>query len=155
MDAPVELEHLNMTINWVRIQDADENWFDLKLAHADADGNFYFDLLSLQYVSKTLSVNEVPEGNYTMIWIHVLTVNATYPNGDTADLNVPSDTIKVLLKPHLSLEGGGQVTVLIDLQPEDLNTIAISQSLNIRPVVKAIVSNGQTIEPEPTPELTP
>jgi hypothetical protein len=147
MDKPVELKHLNMTIDWVKIKDENENWYNLNLKDPTEEGTFYFDLLALQNVSETLSVTEIPEANYTMIWIHVLpTANATYPNGNTTDLNVPSDVIKVLLKPRLSLEGGGQVTVLIDLQPEDLNSIAISQSLNLRPVIKAVVP-----EPEPTP----
>jgi hypothetical protein len=38
------------------------------------------------------------------------------------------------------LEGGGRVTVLIDLQPEDLNSMAISRNLNLRPVIKAMVT---------------
>lgn len=135
MDEPVELEHLNMTIDWVKIQDQDENWHNLTLKSEP----FYFDLLALQNVSETLSETEIPAGNYTKIWMHVLTANATYPDGTNATLTVPIDVIKVLLKPHLSLEGGGQVTVLIDLQPEDLNSIAISRSLNLRPVIKAIV----------------
>lgn len=135
MDKPVELDHLNMTIDWVKIQDEDENWYNLTLKSEP----FYFDLLSLQNVSETLSETELPAGNFTMIWMHVLTANATYPDGSVADLRVPSDTVKVLLKPHLSLGDGGQVTVLIDLQPEDLNSIAISQSLNLRPVIKATV----------------
>jgi hypothetical protein len=139
MDKPVELKHLNMTIDWVKIKDENENWYNLTLENPTDEGTFYFDLLALQNVSETLSVTEIPEANYTMIWIHVLTANATYPDESTADLNVPSDVIKVVLKPHLSLEGGGQVTVLIDLQPEDLNAIAISQSLNLRPVIKAVV----------------
>jgi len=134
MDKPVELEHLNVTIDWVRIQDQDENWYNLTLKSEP----FYFDLLALQNVSETLSETAIPEGNYTMIWMHVLTANATYRDFTDANLTVPSDVIKVLLKPSLSLEGGGQVTVLIDLQP-DLNSIAISQSLNLRPVVKAVV----------------
>ncbi len=146
MDKPVELKNLNMEIDWVKIKDENENWYDLALKDPTEEGTFYFDLLALQYVSETLSETEIPEGKYTMIWIHVLTAEATYPDGSTAELNVPSDVIKVLLKPHLSLEGGGQVTVLIDLQPEDLNAIAISQSLNLRPVIKSIVP-----EPEPTP----
>jgi len=150
MDKPVELKHLNMTIDWVRIKDEAENWYNLTLENPNSEGTFYFDLLALQNVSETLSVTEIPEANYTMIRIHVLTANATYPDGNTTDLNVPSDVIKVLLKPHLSLEGGGEVTVLIDLQPEDLNAIAISQSLNLRPVIKAVVPE-QAIEPEPTP----
>lgn len=135
MDEPVALDHLNMTIDWVKIQGQDENWHDLTLKSEP----FYFDLLALQNVSETLSETEIPAGNYTKIWMHVLTANATYPDGTNATLTVPSDVIKVLLKPHLSLEDGGQVTVLIDLQPEDLNSIAISRSLNLRPVIKAIV----------------
>jgi hypothetical protein len=135
MDKPVELDHLNMTVDWIKIQDEDENWHNLTLKIEP----FYFDLLSLQNVSETLSETEIPAGNYTKIWMHVLTANATYPDGTVANLKVPSDTIKVLLKPHLSLEDGGQMTVLIDLQPEDLNSIAISQSLNLRPVIKAVV----------------
>jgi hypothetical protein len=135
MDKPVELEHLNMTIDWAKIQDQDENWHNLTLKSEP----FYFDLLALQNVSETLSETEIPAGNYTKIWMHVLTANATYPDGTVVDLRVPSDTIKVLLKPYLSLEGGGKVTVLIDLQPEDLNSIAISRNLNLRPVIKAMV----------------
>jgi hypothetical protein len=135
MDKPVALEHLNMTIDWAKIQDQDENWHNLTLKTEP----FYFDLLALQNVSETLSETEIPAGNYTKIWMHALTANATYPDGTVADLKVPSDTIKVLLKPYLSLEGGGQVTVLIDLQPEDLNSIAISRNLNLRPVIKAMV----------------
>lgn len=146
MDKPVELKHLNMTLDWVKIKDDAGNWYDLTLINPSEDGTFYFDLLALQDVSETLSEDVIPEANYTAIWIHVLTANATYTDGNTTDLNVPSDVLKVLLKPSLSLEGGGQVTVLIDLQPEDMETIAISQSLNLRPVIKAIVP-----EPEPTP----
>jgi len=156
MDKPVALKHLNMTIDWVKIKDENGNWYDLELANPNEEGTFYFDLLALQYVSETLSITEIPEANYTAIWIHVLTANATYPDETTADLRVPSDVIKVLLKPQLSLEGGGQVTILIDLQPEDLNTIAISQSLNLRPVIKAVVPQpSPTPTPEPTPTASP
>jgi hypothetical protein len=133
----------------VKIKDENGNWYNLTLANPTEKGTFYFDLLALQNVSETLSVTEIPEANYTAIWMHVLTANATYPDESTADLNITSDVIKVLLKPELSLEGGGQVTVLIDLQPEDLDTIAISQSLNLRPVIKAIVP-PQPTETEPT-----
>ena len=136
MDKPVELKNLNITIDWIRIQ-GENGWVNLTLK-TDPEP-FYFDLLSLENVSETLSVTEIPSGNYSMIEMHVLTANATYPDETTADLNVPSDVIKVLLKPHMELDPEGQVTVLIDLQPEDLNAIAISHSLNLRPVVKAVV----------------
>ena len=135
MDKPVELKHLNITIDWLKIKDQDENWHNLTLISSP----FYFDLLMLQNVSETLSVTEIPTGNYTAIWMHVLTANVTYPDGSTDDLNVPSDIIRLLLKPHLKMEVGGAITVLIDLQPDDIKTIAISRNLNLRPVVKAIV----------------
>jgi hypothetical protein len=155
MDKPVELKNLNIKIDWVKIKDEDGNWYDLEIADPAEDGTFYFDLLALQDVSETLSVTEIPEAKYTAIWIHVLEADAVYPDESTADLRVPSDVIKVLLKPHLSLEGGGQVTVLIDLQPDDLKTIAISQSLNLRPVIKATVPEQSEPTPEPTPEPSP
>jgi hypothetical protein len=156
MDKPVELNHLNMTIDWVKIKDDNGNWYNLTIENPNEAGTFYFDLLALQNVSETLSITEIPEANYTALWMHVLTANATYPDETTADLNVPSDVIKVLFKPYLSLEGGGQVTVLIDLQPDDLNAVAVSHSLNLRPVIKATVPD-QSIEPEPTiePSATP
>jgi hypothetical protein len=134
MDAPVNLEHLNVTIDWVRIQGENQGWKNLTLKTEP----FYFDLLTLQNVSETLSTTAIPAGNYTMIWMHVLTANATFTDGSDADLTVPSDSIKVLLQPHLTLETGGQVTVLIDLQA-DQNSIAISHSLNLRPVIRAVV----------------
>jgi hypothetical protein len=135
MDKPVALKHLNLTIDWAKIQDRNGNWYNLILKREP----FYFDLLALQNVSETLSETETPAGNYTKIWLHVLTANATHPDGSHTDLNVPSDVIKVLLKPHLRLESAGQTTVLIDLQPEDLHSIAVSRSLNLRPVLKAVV----------------
>src|SRR3972149_2256943 len=125
-----------MTIDWVRIQGQDDNWVNLTLKTQP----FYFDLLALQNVSETLSETEIPAGNYSMIQMHVLTANATYPDGSNAELTVPSDVIKVLLKPHLNLESGGQVTGLIGLHPDNLNSIAVSHSLNLRPVIKAVVS---------------
>ncbi len=136
MDKPVELATLNMTIDWVRIQDENGSRIDLALKTEEP---FYFDLLKLKDgVSETLSETEIPAGNYTMIQMHVLTANATDIEGNEMDLNVPSDIIKVLLQPALDMKDGGKMTVLIDLQPDE-NSIAISHSLNIRPVIKATV----------------
>ena len=107
MDEPVELKNLNLTIDWARIQ-GEEGWINLTLK-TDPDP-FYFDLLTLENVSETLSVDEIPSGNYSMIEMHVLTANCTYPDDNYTELNVPSDVIKVLLKPHMELEPGGQMT---------------------------------------------
>jgi len=138
MDQPVELKHLNITIDWVKIQDQDENWLDLEIKNGTP---FYFDLLALQNITETLSETPIPAGNYTMIKMHVLTANATYLDNTNATLRVPSDVIKVPFKPHIKMESEGSVTVIIDLQPEDLTTIAISKSLNLRPVIRATVKS--------------
>ena len=138
IDKPVELEHLNITIDRLSIQKAEDNetWIDLELIDGEP---IYFDLLALQNVSLTLSKTEIPAGNYTMIKMHILTANATYPDGSTAELNVPSNNIKILLKPHLIMQSGAAITVTIDLEPETAK-IAISHSLNLKPTMKAMVN---------------
>ncbi len=137
MDKPVDLKHLNVTVDSLSIQGQDENWTKLEMI-----GNkpAYFDLLELQNVTMTLSETEISAGNYTMIKMHVKTANATYINGDTVELRVPSGYIKVLLKPHLEMKSGGSITVTIDLEP-DWSKIAISHSLNLKPVMKALVES--------------
>lgn len=143
MDAPTELKHLNVTIDSLRIQrveDDTETWVDLEFIGGVSE--VYFDLLALRNVAMDLSETEIPTGNYTMIKMHVKTANATYlDDGGTVDLTVPSDVIKVVLKPHLQMESEGSITVLIDLQPENYKSIAISHSLNLRPVIKAIIND--------------
>jgi len=133
-DAPVDLRDLNLTIDSLSIQDEDGRWIDLELLEKPT----YFNLLELENISMTLSVTEIPAGNYTMLKMHVLTANATFLDGTVVDLRVPSEDIKVLLKPRLEIKNGGAVTVTIDLEPE-WSKIVISHSLNLKPTVKAIV----------------
>ena len=136
MDKPVRLKHLNLTIDWVKIKGESDQWIPLDIK----DGApFYFYLLALQNVSETLSETPIPAGNYSKIHMHIKTANATYLDGEPVPLRVPSEVIKVVLKPHIRMESESSITVLIDLQPEDLETIAISHSLNLRPVIKAVV----------------
>ena len=136
-DSPADLKHLNITIDKLLIQKSDcENiTLDLK---GDAEA-IYFDLLALYDVTLTLSETEIPAGNYTMIRMHVLTANATYTDNSTDTLRVPSEWIKVLLKPHLIMQSDGAITVTIDLEPETAK-IAISKSLNLKPTMKAMVN---------------
>jgi len=137
IDKPVELDHLNITIDILEIQDSEGNWTNLELIDNEP---IYFDLLALENITLTLSHTEIATGNYTMIRMHVLTANATYPDGSTIDLNkVPSEWIKVQLKPHLIIQAGGAIAVTIDLEPETAK-IAISHSLNLKPTMKAMVN---------------
>ena len=140
IDKPVNLTHLNLTIDSLsihRASDGNDTWINLTLTGGKP---VYFDLLALQNVTLTLSDTAIPAGNYSMIKMHVLTANATYPDGTTVELNkVPSENMKIILQPHLIMTSGGAITLLIDIQPDQHN-IAISHSLNLRPVVKAVVS---------------
>jgi len=136
-DGPANLTHLNITIDKLRIQKSDGENITLDLKGGEA---VYFDLLALQNVTLTLSETEIPPGNYTMIRMHVLTANATRTDGTTFELNkVPSEWIKVLLKPHLMMQSNGAITVTIDLEPETAQ-INISHSLNLKPTMKAMIS---------------
>jgi hypothetical protein len=141
MDAPTELKHLNITIDQLEIQKADndnETWTNLELIDNEP---IYFDLLALQNVSLTLSRTEIPTGNYTMIKMHVLTANATYLDGSTENpLRVPSEWIKVQLKPHLIMQNDAAITITIDLEPETIN-IANNPALNLKPTMKAMVND--------------
>jgi len=137
MDKPVRLENLYVTIDWVKIQNESDQWVNLALKDGVSSS---FDLLALHNITKTLSETWIRAGNYTMIKIHVAEASATYfEGGEPKPLNVPSDVIKVVLKPHIRMESESSVTVIIDLQPDDQETIAISQSLNLRPVIRAVV----------------
>ena len=136
IDKPVELDHLNITIDILEIQNSEGNWTNLELIDNEP---IYFDLLALENITLTLSHTEIATGNYTMIRMHVLTANATYPDGSTQQLRVPSEWIKVLLKPHLIMQAGGAIAVTIDLEPETAK-IAISHSLNLKPTMKAMVN---------------
>jgi hypothetical protein len=141
MDAPTELKHLNITIDQLEIQKADdsnETWTNLELIDGEP---IYFDLLALQNVSLTLSRTEIPTGNYTMIRMHVLTANATKTDGSIIDsLHVPSAWIKVILKPHLIMQNDAAITITIDLEPDTIN-IANNPALNLKPTMKAMVND--------------
>jgi len=141
MDKPVDLKHLNITIDRLsiqRVENETEEWIDLELL---GGAPIYFDLLALQNVTLTLSDTEIPVGNYTQLKMHVLTANATDSDGVHFELRkVPSGYIRVLLKPRLEMRSAESVTVIIDLEPD---TVKISnfQSLNLKPTMKAIIDS--------------
>ena len=137
-DAPYEINELWLTIDEIKIQ-GDAGWQTLTLIK---DSN-HFDLLALQGVSAKLSeYAEIPAGDYSMIQIHVRDASTT-ETGEP-DLTVPSNVIKVLLQPKLSIGEGEDATVLIDLQPDTVHATDNSHTVNIRPVVKAVIENGVT-----------
>lgn len=134
-DAPVDLEHLNITIDSVlaqRVGNNTETWENLTFIEGVSE--VYFDLLTLRDVTMDLSITEIPSGNYTMIKMHIKTANATYVGGGNVTLTVPSEYVRVIV--HFEVKRGEETTVLIDMVPD---WVAISKSNRLRPVLKATV----------------
>ncbi len=138
-DAPVELEHLNVTISSLaaqRVENGEESW--IELSFVDGVSEVYVDILELQNVTKDLSITEIPPGNYTKLRIVVTQANATYINGETVDLKVPPGHIDIIV--HFEVEAGETTRVIVDMEAD---WVAISQSGRLRPVLKATVDSGK------------
>jgi len=131
-DAPIDIAHLNVTIDSLSINPKNGSWIELPLV--DNKTEVYFDLLSLQNVTMTLSDAEIPVGNYSKMRMTIKTANATLANGETLDLTVPSGKIDIVI--HFEIENDDATVVLIDMQPD---WVAISKSNRLRPVLKASV----------------
>ena len=169
-DAPVELSKLYVTIDSVEVQNQDSGW--IKLPFSEGKESVNFDLLTLQDISQDLSTTLIPEGDYSKIRLHVKDATATYSDDSTADLNVPSDKIDIIIK--FQIKEGETTNVLIYM------TASISNQGNLKPVFKAtataptpvsttddspnlstpLASPTETPEPsseiaEPTPAPTP
>ena len=133
-DAPVDLKHLNITIDSVSAHKVEgDAWVDL--AFVKGVSEFYFDLLELEDVTRDLSISEVPTGNYTMIKMHIKTCNATYKSGVIEpEIKVPSGDIRVIIQ--FGVKKQQTTTILIDMLPD---WVALSHSRQLRPVLKATV----------------
>jgi len=140
-DAPVrDLKHLNITIDSFEIHrnDTDE-WINLTIQ----DGQVSFDLLALKNgnLTEEAAIETVPEGNYTMIRMHIVEglqfTNATLDDGTAISLNVPSEKIKIPV--HFEIEAGQTTSIILDITADSVH-IASNPEHNLRPVVKPIVT---------------
>lgn len=139
-DAPVELKHLNVTISGLSALRVEyifglprrEAWEDLWLV--DGDSGAYIDILSLQNVTKDLSVTKIPPGKYTKLRMTIARANATLTDGETLDLVVPSTRIDVVI--NFEAKAKETTTIRLDMQAD---WAAISQTGRLRPVLNAIV----------------
>jgi hypothetical protein len=144
-DAPVQLSKLEVTIDSIEVQSQDNGW--TKLPFNEGTQTVHFDLLTLQDISKDLSTTQLPAGNYSKIRLHVQDATATFTDGKTAVLNVPSDKIDIIVK--FEIKEGATTKVLIDMTAD---SVAISHSNNLKPVLKATVTPPT---PVPTPTEAP
>ena len=138
-DAPVDLNELLITITDLEVHkvgagDGGEGgWIYLI-----EDDEITFNLLDYQN-EKTLQLASVPieAGKYNKIRMYVPEAYADYkdPEREDGSVNVPPGKIDVVTK--FELEIGGTRIVTIDMEPD---WVAISKSNNLRPTLKAIIS---------------
>jgi hypothetical protein len=140
-DAPVELSKLEVTIDSIEVQSENNGW--TQLPFAEGTQTVHFDLLTLKDISKTLSATQLPAGDYSKIRLHIKDATATFTDGTTAILKVPSEKIDVIVKFEIKEDETTKVS--IDMTAD---SVAISHSNNLRPVIKATVT-------PPTPVSTP
>jgi hypothetical protein len=170
MDAPVEVDELWINVTGVAVHkvieqeqtevtEDQDGWISISLSGADPN-ELYFDLLKYRMdnvngnnVVLNLASGYTAEGTYNKVRINVSNATARYyerdDNGDIGydpvtekpiiarnqTLKVPPNHIDVITK--FTIDAQNPVVVLIDMQPD---WIAISHSGNLRPVMKAIVS---------------
>ena len=140
-DAPVELAELWINITDLgvhRVDGEDGGWITLDFS-GEADF-LYFDLLEYQddKVLDLASV-EIVTGTYNKIRMTIENANAIKTNGDIIDpLEVPPGHVDVITK--FDIENGQNVVVLIDMEPD---WVAISENNNLRPVLKASISQSE------------
>ena len=161
-DAPVELSKLEVTIDSIEVQSENNGW--TKLPFIEGTQTVQFDLLTLQDISKDLSSTQLPAGNYSKIRLHIKDATAAFTDGTTAVLKVPSDKIDIIVK--FEIKEDAITEVLIDMTAD---SVAISNSNNLKPVLKAVVTppapvstptespntSAPTVSPTETPEATP
>ena len=160
-DAPVQLSKLEVTIDSIEVQSENNGW--TKLPFIEGKQTVQFDLLTLQDISKDLSSTQLPAGNYSKIRLHIKDAASAFTDGTTAVLKVPSDKMDIIVK--FEIKEGAITKVLIDMTAD---SVAISNSNNLKPVLKATVtppapvstptespSTSPTASPTETPEATP
>ena len=136
-DAPVhDLQHLNLTINKVEVENETGSWVEVTIL----DGVAYFDLLKLENVTMDLSIEEMPIGNYTKIRMQIISANATLADNSTIPLNIPPGHIDINIS--FEINSGETTNLLIDIIVDKIKIAERGNSgnpANLNPQFKALV----------------
>jgi len=136
-DAPVDLDELMITITDLEVHQVGEGEAEGEWISLIQDANIEFNLLEYQNGKKLeLASQDIDIGSYNKIRMFVSKAFAVYKETDSqVPLNVPPGKIDVITEFEL-VEDGSKV-VLIDMEPD---WVAISKSGNLRPTLKASIS---------------
>ncbi len=137
-DAPVEISKLEVTIDSIEVRDQNSGWTNLPFI--EETESVTVDLLTLQDISQDLSTISLPVGDYNHIRLHVKDATATFEDTSVIELNVPSGKIDIIV--HFEINEDSTTKVLIDMTAD---SVAISNSHNLKPVIKATVTEIPTL----------
>ena len=93
-----------------------------------------YNVTALQGINEILGANSVPDGNYTMIELHILSANATF--SDNLDDNVTLTIVAngwMKIPVHFRISEGDVTVVTLDF---DIEQTQVSASDVLRPVIK-------------------
>ena len=140
-DAPVDLEHLNMTVNSLEVRNETGHWIDVPIV----GGRISFDLLQLDGVTLEAALGNLDPGNYSMIRMHVVEglefTNATsnVEGSQPFAVRVPSEKIRIPIE--FEIKSGDTTIVILDITADTEWRIAIANNPahNLNPVIKPTV----------------
>lgn len=142
IDAPVELDQLNVTVTQLEVHkvgdgDTDGEWISLW----EDEEEITFNLLYYQEGrALELASGDLDPGNFSKIRMFVSKANASYIDDieTPIPLKVPSEKIDVIVK--FEIKEDENVIVTIDMEAD---WIAINRNNMLRPVLKASVTEDQ------------
>ena len=142
-DKPAELSNLYVTVSSLYVHNADQDsWIDLGITAT------HFDLLTLQDKTLDLSQVQIQSGHYNKIRLTIEAASCIFKDEvEETTLTVPPDHIDMIINARIT--AGTTTQVVIDIQPD---TVSISQTLNLKPVIKAEVTQ---VTPSPSPSTSP
>jgi len=152
IDAPADIEKLELTISAIYLQspseDSESEW--ILLPFISGEPEVTFDLLQLTNgLSLDVVQTELNVGTYHKIRLEITGALATYVDEDPTDgtppmqkeLKVPPGHIDIITE--LNIQADTITNLVIDIQPDD---IAINKNDIFRPIIKPTVTT--TTEPD-------
>ncbi|MEM2873032.1 MAG: DUF4382 domain-containing protein [Nitrososphaerales archaeon] len=93
-----------------------------------------YNVTALKDDPATLGINDVPEGNYTAIWLHIVEANATFAENPSVNVTLKLTANGWLkIQAHFEVEPQGTYSVILDF---DLEQTHVSQGMVLTPVIR-------------------
>ncbi|MCP8308667.1 MAG: DUF4382 domain-containing protein [archaeon] len=132
---PRDLEKLNITIDEVRLRMEGNKTGEGPVVDFSLDEPKKYDITTLSGILDEIGNNEVPEGKYVAIWLHIINATATFKNNpnEIVNLTVVAQGWLKIQPLHFEVKAGSLTVVILDF---DLGQTHVSNGDILRPVIK-------------------